>query len=767
MNTQVVLFLGDELEASYYACIYHSEHYNAHYDGLRHYHLTEASGDISFNDPVLDNSNSASVSKKMDLIYQDINKVSLVKKSEDRDINFLLICPPIINSSTLDFLKMITGGLDELYLLKGYIMRITLVVPTLNIIPNDDVSASDFDLKTLKSEELRSNPALKERYIQQFGIQSIKDQMSKFSIIRKIIILDNQNQNGKGLNLSLEDLGIVISNFTELLYRRQNEVLNSWNTDYMSFGLSTIYYDLPQIMELLSLELSVQEKIKNNYCIEEVDYEKIMPAVDKLNTSFIECLSELEKQLPTPFNKLKCEDLFSCFLKDLKKTRYNNYFSFVDDPNFTLVEKIHILSLWANLRAPEPGYSDYPSLLSLLYPIVTDAYIRMNHKCDANENSNNEEVSEVLNTSGHDVIPYEEIDNFMLSLTQPTSVDIEIPSFDKILLRDTEALSLWNGMVHDVAKSDFESSMVNAMEKQFTQINKYYTQISKYLDKEYNQTWFPWLKRFFKRGDYTYNQNYLEELGAVKNNLLVKEESVHVVKYKLDLIEVIRSLVIDELNRLTNFKDNLRNEQSTAKEEINTILHTEQNPLFISIVPLKEAHKVIKRIVQDSLKEQGNFDFSTFSDLTLFRAKRAAYFKSIMDKEAIFRELKSVDVSTAILNYLLGRTRDSELLGRITTKNPDWLSDYLSDTKDYAIELMFKENISPFVFMNQVDKSENLQKTYGLLIDGIEDLTIRLAVKKSLDELVNTSSELYDSVDPYKVVSFSFGKINNLEDCTF
>ena len=790
MNTQVALFLGDELETSYSACIHHSEHYNAHYDGLRCFHLTHEEGRVSFVDTPFGSSADKPLSKIFDLVYQDINKVTILKKSEDSHINFSIITPPIINNDTLDMLKQIVDSLEELYVLKGYMMRITLVVPTLNIIDRD-IKTSDFKLNQEEVQEsnvieellkpsfnssvlsestgpkdlekrLKVNVALKAREIQMFGVKSIGDMMSDFSISHKILILDNQNQNGKGLNLSLRDFGTLMSCFIELLYNRQNEVLNSWNADYMSFGLSIIYYDLPQIMDLLELELKVQENVQNNYCSQYINFEKVLSAVDDMHLSVVEYLEKLNNELPSEDKKLSCEDLVLRLSNEFKHCRYSQSFSFVDDPNFTLLEKINVLTLWGNFRSPEPGYSEYPSLLSLLYPIVTDVYKRIG--CKSNDSTEEESINSEQNepTSIH-----EEIDFFIQSLNEFTDTRIEIPVIEDILLRKPRALSLWNSIMDEVSKIDFDKSVTKNIDENISQLTSYHSEISKYIDSEFNNSWFPWLKRFFKRGDYNYNLGYLEKIDLVKSNLLAHKKQVFKIKYQLDFIDRIRSIVVDQNNILTDFRESLENEKLASQFKIDAILNSKVNPLFISIVPIKEAYTIIKEIVSNDLRVNTNNFSSSFSDLIVFEKKRSAYFQSVINKDIITSKLKAINVSASILNYLLGRSRDNEVINPMSNINPDWLSDYLSDTQDYSIELMFKENISPFIFMNQLDKSELLQKTYGLLVGNIEKLSVRLAVKKSLDELVNTNSELYEFDDPYKVVSFSFTKINNLVDCAF
>lgn len=803
MNTQVVLFLGSELKIPYSECIRHSELYNARYDGLRYFHLTRVEDGVFFEGTSFRSSLDKPLSKIFDLIYQDINKITVIKKNEDNHINFSIITSPITNNDNLIFLKEVVVGLEELYVLKGYMMRITLVVPTLNII-DQDIEATDFNTSQLIAAEsnvfdkikkgyntleqrfmsnfnslesnkykndkgveiqLDLNAAFKAREIQMLGIKSIEDVMSSFSINHKIIILDNQNLKGKGLNLNREDFGILVAYFVELLYHRQNEILNSWTANYMSFGLSSIYYDFPQIMNLLEHEFIIQENVKNKYCSDDINYEMVLPAIDSVHILMVEYLEKLNRELPKEDQKLICEDIVQRLLNELKQTDHSHFFSFLDDPNFSLTEKNNIIALWGNLRSPEPGYSKYSSLLSLLYPIVSKAYKSFSSTITVDDNE-----EDLINTKSELLTSiYEDIDMFIASLKDGIADNVEIPSFEDILLRNPEALNEWSSIVNEVSNINFDKYVISDLDKNISQLTEYYTKLSKRIDSKFNTTWFAWLKRFLKKEEYSYNLDYLKKINSEIANLSEQKVQVFKIKYQLDFIEKVRSQIIDKNNLLTNLRSRLKDEKVASQLEIDTILKANQNPLFISLVPIKDAYEIIKKVVSNSLNMDPIFASNFLSDITLFENKRSAYLKSIFKKDIVNTELKEINVSASILHFLLSKTSSSEDDGvyQRPIMNPGWLIEYLSETQDYSIELMFKENISPFVYMNQLDKSEFLQKTYGLFLGNIETLSMRLGVKKSLDKLVNTNSELYEFNDPYKVVAFSFGKINNLEDCAF
>lgn len=764
MNTQVVLFLGEELRSSYNTFLHHTEHFCVQYDALRSYMIRKKTESVDFEGLDLNTNFSNSVTKTLDYIYQDIYSIDLIKKNEDKHIHFILVSKPIVDKFTLGFVNEIVDAIEELYQQKGYVIRTSIVVPTGNII-DFQLSSSDLSESNLKNNKVKE--------VQFNGITLLNDHIKNYNIYPQIIVIDNQNVNGKGINLEPKDFGIVLAYFVEVLFRNQNQVLNCWNTSYLAIGVSSIFYDIYSIRNLIDQEVKLQEIERNGYCNDVLRLPLIVKTIKELNFQINQAIQILGSSLMEIDRRIECNDLISNTLSADNENKYSHYLEFVVGTLLTLNEKQKVLSVWLNKESPLEGYSDCPNLLSLKYPIITELYQIAQKQVDNVENidsiendfdDNEISITPILNSS-----IYERIDSELTTVHN----NLSIPTLDEIQLGEPEAVKKWLHMLAIVNDSNFDSKLNQALDEKKTVLEGLEKELRTEFDEKFSGIW-GWLKKWFRKDEYNRDLNYLDNVQTEYNSITQKTGLIKNYKYILTYISKLEQLFVNELNKLSDESDYIEHKANQYRSSLSRIIHEQHHPLFIPITPMQVIYKEIKSLISARMDSNLINYNDLFDDINNFRSKRSIYVEAVKSDRSLFDSIYTVNVSDVVLNFIIREylrnhknLKDELPLDNLIKKLPQWLETHLEKTENYSIELMFKENISPFIFLNRLDKSELFSKTYGLLLSKMDDLTISSTVKKSLDQLVNANSELYDYDYPYKVLTFSVGKIENLEDCTF
>lgn len=719
MIPQVVFFLGDEFAAIHNSFINHLDVYSFDRTNILSFRVREGEYEDSI---VLINKDTKEtvlyedILGKIDSIYQSVYTVSSTG-IDGSHLSITLVLPPLLSTKTNAISLLFYEIIEKLYILKGYpltlfCINLSIQLATgvgLNLVKGEE-SETTKDQSIANDEISILQPSVKTgkeniSTIVFNNLSFLKNKLDTGSVPAHLVLIDNQNILGKGINLTEKNLSIVLAEFVESLYQHQVELFNTWRPKTFSFGLSSLFYDFHRIKKLIHNKLLVYNINKSRLLDKsvsplavfdwvEIVYQSILNFNDKTKK---ELENKLEKNIPDSF---VLQDIKVEIKEEMKKTLKEHFLFFLQNNTLTLEEKIYILELLLAIKEPPEGY-----------------------------------VSKMRN------IPL--IRYHLLERLLQNSSDIKLPGLTNLVLNKGDAAEQFKRAQEYVTHNKHLSDLRAANSVSDKRLEEIEEEISVVKSKMVGFIYF--FHKLFNTSRHRTNESKIrdltiekEKLIAGKHSLITFTSSTLIFNLTFDLFRMIEHCLSD----LYNLRDIIKDEWDTCHYNIKQIVDYVYHPLFI------HSHKWSD--IVSTIDDNSCYDMETNSKIAFgcdefleMRKNDIAkkhdvlwqrYFAQFDITKELEKELKKGDVSSGI---------------------------------QLSLNLLLIANISPFIHLKGksiVDKKSSRYLFVNILSGDMNRRGAEL--KKSLNKFVYPVPATIEYINPYKMISIEINDVVNLEECT-
>ncbi len=693
MVPQLVLFIGNEFDKLLLETQNYIEAYIKDKENIKLYKvLLDEMDTLSISSgSTVSIFNKESLKDELDELYQQINSIHKTQKQLTCPLNITLISSPIKNKENTAVTTLLHQSVTKLYINKKYPISFSCLFITKQVyrIINKGESTN-----TLYSGE---------------DLDEIKNKFKESPFTSNIVLLDNQNTKGKGLDFNLSILSKVLSEYFAALATNQSKIFSAWKPLVYTFSLSSLFYDLPWVKQYIQAKLYLTDIENNQLSIRKDNFNKNEEKSKEIVLDLTNTISSLSQQLYTDLNILKnTKNYTKDQINDHKNKTLKNFDQslllkslndFIANDSVILSDKIKVLEIALGKYNLPEGYQMTNTLDLFLYQFINKYSF---------------------------VIP-----------------DCYIPSYldilDKKQNADEEYFKLKNFFLHQ------EYNNIDIQNKQ-EEIEESIIEIQNIIikHKDQNNSLSFWFSKLFNGEKY---KKYITEKNEYENQINELEEELN----QLDLIDsidcyilifnLIHDLVFDKLNTLYEIQNGV---DSIRKQSLYFINKSKaSHTLFNSLEDWVEFNEIVnKPIAKISNQLLLNPEFTCYDFFDFWDSKIA------QNKKIIY-------------NNYLSHIKDLKnwLIDTISNNN-------LPDEKNRLLSSVFELNLFPFIHMTR--HNTELSKKASFLIlnfdENIDDEQIKL--QSLLQKYTNSQPTICYTSNRYKALAIIFHEILDINLCT-
>ena len=693
MVPQLVLFIGDEFNELISVSSEYIKSYIGDKADIRFYKVLLDENDkytISSNNKTMV-CNQEDFEDNLDLLYQKINSLAGADKQSIGYLHITVVSSSIIDAQYQKLLLCLYNAVTNLYKRKKYPILFSWMVLTKQVhkvIDNIKAGSTFYSWK---------------------DITSIQKRFAKSDFTSNIVVLDNQNINGKGLNLTLPILVKILAEYFVVLSTNELNIFNTWKPIVYTFSLSSISYDLPWVKNYIRSKLYLRDIVANNLYGHVFIFKEYEEVIDEIGISLTDKICVLTDRFEKALLKLKNEGKYTCDdIEDIKskhivKLRESLVLEKLDEligsSSLTLVEKIKILEVIL-------GKYDLPEGSQMISTLDYNCYQLIKRYKFLNDQIELPSYLDILNKVSNSEEQYQKLKTFFLK-AEYKLVDVQ------------------------AKKADYDEC-ISIIEEKMHQLKSQHRGIIFLLSKLVKSKRY---QRFTTEMD-----RYKAEIKEVKKKL-GELQLLDSVECAFLIQKIVYELVYEKLNVLHAIQNHVDDVNLSSKSFI------ESNRASHTLINYLEAETDFYEFIS---KEINNISYK----LTLDSKVNAILFidswigKNTRDLKRIYeRYLKHV---VSVRKWLV------DMLS----------SNNLAESEVSLLKSVFDFNLAPFMHIIRDDIQSDISATFILLNYNYTVPDEEMELQSLLKKYMSSQPTICWISDPYKIISISFYEIMDLSSCS-